>query len=351
MRPTQRQQEMFIEHMRNICKDGKLCIGNANAGPCLTKEISRILSEGKYQISSIELRQNPLRNEGISILAEGLAKTKSVVHLDLRSTAFTRDGAIKLFKSLMNNQSINCLYIGNFKGMYRNFLSEITMNLLGDYIKKSMLLTFLDLKGAGIGNNGAKMLLDGLKATKTLKVLNLAFNNLTAEGSMIICDIITLTSIKRLDLSQNSLGNLFRAELARIVIERQIPQTHLSFSSCGFSSPGIIDLLNSFKRGPYLSYLELDEIKYEEKEMDSLKWFIANSSQLNYLSCARCKLGDAGAKLIGDALLENTGLEYLNLARNSITSAGASHLADKLTGNRIGRLNTLDLSNNLIDVF
>ena len=64
------------------------------------------------------------------------------------------------------------------------------------------------------------------------------------------------------------------------------------------------------------------------------------------LNLAGCKIGDAGAKLIGSALKMSTAatLSFLDISNNKIGSDGAQHVAAAIPA--MGAMTNLDLSNN-----
>ena len=103
-------------------------------------------------------------------------------------------------------------------------------------------------------------------------------------------------------------------------------------------------------KGPFLAYLELDHVRYDESELEFLGKYLSKSNILRSFSSANCMFGDSGAKEVGEALAEFCNLEYLNLSHNKITSNGVASFIRKIPKNSIRRLKSLDLSENLIDV-
>jgi Ran GTPase-activating protein (RanGAP) involved in mRNA processing and transport len=302
-------------------------------------------------VASLDLKRNPLGNKGVIILSDGIAKSKSLIHLDLRSTAFAREGAHYLFKALNKNQTVTCLSIGNIKGLHNNFMSGKAMQGIQDYLKKSLQLTFLDLKGASIGNDGLTYLLAGLKYSRSVKDVNLCFNNLGSNGSSTVVDLILKTYIKRLNLSENPLGRQFVSEFFKKSQDQEFYMTHLSLSSCELGSPGLGELFAALRRGLYLSHLKLDAIRYDDFELRHLGWFIANCLTLKSFSTANCMFADEGIRAIAESFVDFSTMESINLSHNKITSSGLQSTLDKLAEKCGRHLKSLDLSENFIDVF
>jgi len=311
--------------------------------------IANIVSHSIYYISSIELSQNPLGNKGIISIAKAVSKSESIVHLDLRSTAFRKEAANKLFKALSVNKSITCLQIGNIKGMYRNFLAGKGLSKIEDYLRSTQQLTFLDLNGALICNEGLVYVLKGLIHCKYVKVLNIAFNNLNGGASSTIIDIIIKTSIRRLNLNQNALGSTFVSAFSDAMESTTSLLTHLSLSSCGFISPWTKELLRALRKSLGLEFLELNDAKFRASDFDSLAWFIANMTNLKALSLANCELEDEGVKQIGQGLIDNYSVSSLNLQRNRISNKGIIELTKRLAKSH-AKISSLDLSHNKIEV-
>jgi Ran GTPase-activating protein (RanGAP) involved in mRNA processing and transport len=302
-----------------------------------------------YYVSAIELSQNPLGNEGVISIARAVSKSKSIVHLDLRSTAFRKEAANKLFKALSVNKSVTCLQIGNIKGMNRNFLAGKSLSKIEDYLKSTQQLTFLDLNGALICNEGLVYVLKGLIHCKHVKVLNLAFNNLNGGASSTVIDIIIKTSVKRLNLNQNALGSVFVSAFSDAMQSTTFLLTHLSLSFCGFISPWTKELIRALRKGIGLEFLELNEAKFHISDFDSLTWFVASMTNLRTLSLASCELGDEGVKQIGQGLIDNYSVNSLNLSWNRITNQGVIELTQRLLKSR-AKVNSFDLSHNQIEV-
>ncbi len=284
----------------------------------MAAELARILAYNVHNISQLDLRQNPLGNAGIRALAESIAKSTTLVHLDLRSTEFSKEGADALFAGLVRNCSVTCLHLGNVKGLHRNYVPARGIEGLGNVLKESRLLTFLDLRGAGIGNEGLYYILDGIKVSRSLKVLNLSLNQITAVGSLLVVDVMSKSSVKQLDISENQLGNVFRSELYKYSLDQPFQLTQLSMCACGLASPGMQELFDALRKAPYLSKLELDDVKYDEYEFQQIKHFLSGNTALKSFSCRICALGDRGVKLIAEALAENLVLEELYLSGNKI---------------------------------
>lgn len=312
--------------------------------------ISNMLYNMNCYISHLDLKNNPLGNKGIRIVSKGIKESHSLVHLDVRSTAFKREGANDLFKALSENNSVICLCMGNIRGMNRNILSGKGIMGIEKYLEKTELLTFLNLEGAAIGNNGFPYLLSGIMKCKSLKVLDLGMNSLTNSISINICDLILKSNLRRLDLSQNEFGNEFITTLSSAAKDKTFYLTHLNLSSCGFSSPGIGMLFLSLASGLVLEHLLLDKIIYKEEEAKYLSTFISKNATLKSISSAGCELKDLGIKIVSEGFFTNFSLINLNFSENKLTDQGATFLAGNLEKMQWKGINYLNVSHNFIEV-
>ena len=65
----------------------------------------------------------------------------------------------------------------------------------------------LDLRATGLTDDGITELSEGIKKNKSIKKLNLSYNNFGEVGAEMLCQAVSEnTSIDHLDLSSNGLG-------------------------------------------------------------------------------------------------------------------------------------------------
>ena len=308
--------------------------------------ISKLLANDAYYISHLDLRQNPLGNEGIKVLANGIMQSNSLVHLDLRSTSFRKEAASRLFKALEDNETITCLKLGNFRGINRNILNGNALVGITRYLKKTLVLTFLDLKGAAIGTQGLRYVLNGVLLCKQIRVLNIAFNNLNATSYSLLIDLMTVTTLKQLDISENPLGDGFLTEF--LDVKESITLKYLAMSSCEFTNAS--GLFNMIKKGVSLEHVEIDCVKYDDQGFTQLSSYLSNTSLLISLSKANCLLGDYGIEIATRGVSNNYTLEEINISGNKITNHGAISFCKNISCMKNRILKSLNVSHNFIEV-
>ncbi len=288
-------------------------------GTNVAKQVARILSSDRYYVSHLDLRTNSLGDAGVKIIAPSIGGSKSLVHVDLSSNELYILGAQTLFRELRGNESITCLHVGNAKGLHRNFFGGESIAGLSEFLQQSQQLIFLDVRGAGLGNQGLECLLQGVKKARFLRVLNVAFNGITGEASKQVAELMGRTAVKRLDLSQNPLGEQFKHELNASTRTVIFLQSHLDLSSCGFTRLGTSELFDALRKDTCLLNLTLDGIHVEDEELDTISAFLSNNGGLRSFSLQSSQLGDKGARAVAEGLVDNGFLLELYLSRNKIS--------------------------------
>ena len=134
-------------------------------------------------------------------------KSTEIVHLDLTQNNLSAKSAKRVFKSLMSNQSVISLRIGNTENDMKNKLGVIAVPKLNSFLRQSQILTFLDLRSTNLTDAGIELLSEGLVDNKTILYLNLSKNDITCSGMEPFAPILPKTAITELDLSMNPLGN------------------------------------------------------------------------------------------------------------------------------------------------
>jgi len=282
-------------------------------------EVARILMDPLYYISNLDLSSNGFGDQGAKLLSNAIGKSLTLVHVDLSSNDIGKEGAEILFEKCKRNQAIVCLNIGNSKALHRNFLCGNSIHGLSEMLEFTKQLTFLDLKGASIGNEGLKVLLEGLKKSKSLMVLNLSFNLISSQANKLVCELMGKSSVKRLDLSQNNLNTKFGLELLNFTYSIIFLQTHLNFGYCGFTHRGITKFIEAIRKDTCLIDLNLDGCRFFEDELFCLSDLISHNGSLHVLSLKSCALMDRGVDAIIKGFPNNMFLTKLYLASNQIT--------------------------------
>ncbi len=285
-------------------------------------------------------------------------------------------------------------------------ISDKNIKLKIQKLKKQKDTKFLlnNIDVSNYGDKGFKIeilkkLVDGIKILKSVEVLNLKNNKMDDSYSDLICDILTIDSIKRIDISFNnfskSSGKKFAGTIKNYKHLEYIDFTYnplcLDEISCTQISVAIKSHPNLFHFGlsdsskdavirllaskPNIRSLNLDDCKYKLKSFENLfrylsdkKYFLAvlylrytnidgyvsfhleKTFRLNktlvYINLYGCGITDkTGAKLISSLDNNNTLIE-IDLGYNKLSSFFCERLSEVLRINNT--LNIITLSKNFL---
>ena len=179
--------------------------------------LKKLLKSRVYNISYLNMGKNMLGDIGLKVIAKAVGNSKTLVHLDLCSNEIKKEGADKFFNELQQNHSLTCLYIGNAKGLHRNFLGGSALVGLGTLLEIHQQLTILDLQNAGIGDEGVAAITNGILKSKALIILNISSNAITNNSNKHLIAIMNMSGIKRFNVSKNILTDEFKLEASRLI--------------------------------------------------------------------------------------------------------------------------------------
>ena len=223
---------------------------------------------------------------------------------------------LDLDRTTMN--PIDCLSVGYFASVCSNSSNGFT----------------LSLSNCSIGDQGCKFLARGLSKCPNS-------NNDIPTGGIHIAEIIENTSsISKLDLSNNAIGNSGLSTLSE-ALSTNTSFKSLNLSNCSLSLDdhgAIPRLLNTNNT---LESLNLSSNVVGNTELKNICEALSTDASLKSLDLGNCSLtisDDNGAALY-QLLNTNNSLEHLNLSRNTVTSC--RHIAAGLAVNKTLRILSL----------
>jgi Leucine-rich repeat (LRR) protein len=188
----------------------------------------------------------------------------------------------------------------------------------------------LDLNGQEIGDQGCISLLEALKNNKHIKKVNLGANNIGDEG---IVDILSLTTLEEIDLSENNITQVGAEILSKIQSKKLIINNnpigdmgiqHLSANKrildlhaagCDITATGAQDIL---KKNNTLKKLDLSENLLSDEGVATISF----NDSLEEFVASRTGIGEIGATYIS----KNKALQMLDLSDNHVGNRGATVL-------------------------
>ena len=242
----------------------------------------------------LDLHDNPI-STGVVHIAESLKHNHSLLKINLGYCGISEKGGKAIGDALMVNRSLQVL------DLHDNLISADVVHI-AESLKHNHSLLEIYLSNCGVSEKGGKSIGDALMVNRSLQVLDLCGN-------------------------QISVGVVHIAESLKCNHSLLL----LNLICCGISKKGgkaISDVL-MVNRSLQVLDLRLNPISTAVAHIaESLK---CNHSLL-LLNLICCRISQEGGKAIGEALMVNRSLQVLDLQRNPI-SVGVVHIAESLKHN------------------
>ncbi|KAJ4455897.1 putative Protein NLRC3 [Paratrimastix pyriformis] len=389
MRPLQSQEDRFLQLLDRTCAGRFFDLRENGLGPAATDVLVRAL-RGIDQYTVINLGGNNLRDPGarsVSALLENNG-APSCVHLDLRSNDIGVQGGVDLFTALQSNDILVSLDLSAIAGANRNHIGVRGCIALSECLLVNKVLAVLNLQSNGIGAEGMSYLAGALQEGCSLDTIDLTANSLGWEGATLLAQVLGQTSLVRLDLSRNEIGDRGAAEVAlalrhslegaaeaegernpiipwmrRILVERavararrprgdrpepladrvpgRLPEPHPKAPPAPHPrwpspAPAPVALPSGGAAGPRLVVAGSTPVgpRIRDEEEDDEEADRGNACPLHTLIMTHNLIGERGAKVLGQVLRTNGTLVQLDLSHNGLGPNGAAALGRALTENR-----------------
>ncbi|KAA0710844.1 NACHT, LRR and PYD domains-containing protein 12 [Triplophysa tibetana] len=291
----------------------------------------------------LDMSHNKLKDSGVKLISDALKSS----HCQLNTLRFVgsdlSDNSCESLASVL--QSSNSL---RELDLSHNKLKDSGVKLISDGLKSSHCqLHTLRLMCCDLTDEGCESLASVLQSSKSLRELDLSFNDLKDSGVKLISDGLKSShcQLEKLrlagcDLTDNSCESLSSV----LQSSNSLRELDLSFNNLRNSVKLISDALKS-------SYCQLNTLKLKGCDLtdeccESLASVLQSSNSLRELDLSFNDLKDSGVKLISDGLKSShCQLEILRLSFCKVTDEGCGHLASALRSNP-SHLRELDLNNN-----
>ena len=185
-------------------------------------KISEILKDSNCQLSTLELYENRIGDEGLCTLADALQSNTSLRALSVLSNSFSEIGISAVAEALSRYNSTLCvLDLGRSLGLkYREGYSQgHNITLLVGHCKG---LRYLGLNKSGLGERDGRIIGDALALREcALRILVLRGNRLRSAGALDLGEGLKENqSLQFLDLSDNGIDDRGAAGVVRCVRAR-----------------------------------------------------------------------------------------------------------------------------------
>ena len=304
-----------------------------------------------HSLLEINLGRCGISEEGCKAIGDALIVNRSLQVLDLRGNPISAD-VVHIAESLKQNHSLLEINLG------RCGISEEGCKAIGDALMVNRSLQVLELHGNPI-SAGVIHIAESLKRNHSLIELNLGNCGTSEEGFKAVCEALMVgrRSLQVLDLHENSIeekrckaiGDALVVDMSVEVLDQchnpisagaihvagSLKYNHsllkLNLRNCDISEKGGKDIGDALMVNRSLQVLDLYDNPISAGVVHIAESLKHNHSLLK-LNLRNCDISQEGGKAIGNALMVNRSLQVLDLHGNPI-SAGVVHIAESLNCN------------------
>ena len=315
-------------------------------------------------VKDIKISENPLNQSGIVRLFQGSEYNRLFKYLKFKYNS-EDEYHFKCFNENIKsidisfNHKINLSLISHILSLKNLSKLNLQMNSIDDteiksivnYIKENNSpIKTLILKNNKITSEGSASIVDLIKFSKTLKVLDLSYNELKSEGVKKICNGIIVSNstscLEQLFLNGNKCNDYCADDIFNLLVNNNVKKLKLlSLSVNFFSNKGIDKILSSLRKNNYLEQLYLGENKIDSKAFSNLVNYLKFNRTLKNLEIKSSRINYESLneiiKVFGD---DSIPLEKINLNDNNLEFEGIAKFGQYTSKNE--KLNEFKLMNN-----
>ncbi|KAF8055831.1 EGY2 [Scenedesmus sp. PABB004] len=222
-----------------------LDVGNNSLSAASAAPLARLLHSAAGSLVELNAYMNELGDAGLAALAPALKDCKRLSHLDLGGNDAGPEGAAALAGALVSHPSLTLLELGynplgpggaaTIAGAFKHDTKLETLKLgwckvgggegaraLADLLMFNTTLTQLDLRGNGLGNDGAILLSRGLRSaeSRALGELDLGYNEVKDDGACALAQALKANpecAVRELRLNANYITRFGQVALTEAV--------------------------------------------------------------------------------------------------------------------------------------
>ena len=314
-------------------------------------------------VKDIQISENPLNQSGIVRLFQGSEYNRLFKKLQFKYNS-NDDYHFKCFNEniknidLSFNHNINISLMNHILSLKNLSKLNLQMNNINDKDMKTIINFIKDnntpiknliLKNNKITQEGSESISELIKFSKTLKLLDLSFNDLKSEGVKKICNSIIITepnsNLEQLYLNGNKCNDYCSDDIFNLLINKKSKKLKLlSLNLNFFSNKGIDKILSSLRKNDSLKQLCLSENKIDEKAFNNLVNYLKFNKTLKILEIKSSRINDESLKNIMQIFSDNLSLEKINLNDNYLGYESIAKFGQYTSKNDI--INEVKLMNN-----
>lgn len=339
------QLKHFLEKYEKHSRHRNLAFDDQCFGPQSGKIIAQILTTDRH-FTKINLGKNFISDIGAVAFAQVIRENMNIVHLNLSSNSITHIGAAEIFAALAENESLISLDISSHEGLNRNRIDARGAYPLSWVLQKNKTLQFLNLSATSLDAEAVDYVCKGMQNNTSISVLNLSGNEIGPHLATSLQSCLPVCQLLELSIAQTKLGDQGIVDLAGIFWTTSVKATELrklDISGNGITAVGTAKLFEALCKNSVLEVLILDKNQLHGKGISSLVGLLWENSTLKHLSMNECDLSLLACDALSNGLDRNRSLEVLHLAKNNFKDAGAKALAAAFKA-ETSRIKDIDLS-------
>lgn len=190
----------------------------------------------------------------------------------------------RFYEGLKSNSSIKYLTM-HCSGL--NLVGGVLHKILNAYQANSSRLTALHIDYTNLQNEGDNIITATLGSCTNLKIIKLTHCSITDEMLWPMVETIRGEKLKKLDLSNNDIGNTGCETIATLLEDPNTNTSHLCLSQNQIGNEGMTSIANSLMNNTMLDTLELYGNTFSKRSAEDIfSKMICNKSSINsiYLS-------------------------------------------------------------------
>ncbi|KDP40143.1 hypothetical protein JCGZ_02141 [Jatropha curcas] len=302
----------------------KICFSNRSFGIEAAHVAEPVLASMKDQLKDVDLsdfiagRPETEALEVMNIFSAAL-EGSILKSLDLSNNALGEKG-VRAFGALLKSQScLEELYLMN------DGISEEAARAVCELIPSTEKLRILHFHNNMTGDQGALSIAEVVKRSPLLEDFRCSSTRIGAEGGIALSEALeTCTQLKKLDLRDNMFG-VEAGVASSKAISKNTGLTEVYLSYLNLENEGAVAIVNSLKESaPALEVLDMAGNEITAEAAPAISACIAMKQNLTKLNFAENELKDEGAIQISRALEEgHLELKEVDMSINSLGRAGA----------------------------
>ena len=346
-----------LEHVRTL---KVLILANNNIPQSAVAAISHIVNLNK-SLRVFNIEGNNFKS--VEEIVKSLCVISSLQKLNLNNNEILVDSSETLASVILHNAGLQELHLCG------NNLGESTLKVV-KALQSIVSLKILVLENNRIPKESFSQLASALESSKGLEELWLSNNNLQSSAVVILQSLITISTIKSLNMNDNQITEEAGEALTSVILHNTgLEELHLSGNNLG---KGLLNVMKATQHITSLRKLSLGnnnisiEVSNElasaikvNKHLEVVELFSSNLkssaitilqslstiSTLKNLNINNNRITEEAGEALASVILRNTGLKELHLSDNDL-GEGTIKVAKVLQ--QITSLRSLDFGNNNI---